>query len=90
LAILLVYGRLFTLFGAAELIGVATSGSNIIVSFRFMFALINVALAVFNMLPLPPLDGFRIIKFVFPKFAQFFQRIDPFTLLIILFLILQT
>lgn len=40
--------------------------SDLIVQFWFMFSWINIALAVFNMIPLPPLDWYRIVKFLYP------------------------
>lgn len=41
--------------------------NDLIVRFWILFAQINVALAVFNLIPLPPLDWYRIIKYLVPK-----------------------
>lgn len=40
---------------------------DLIVNFWFTFSRVNIALAVFNMLPLPPLDWYRIVKFLKPN-----------------------
>jgi Zn-dependent protease len=34
----------------------------------------NIALAVFNMIPLPPLDGYRLIKIFWKKWAQWMEK----------------
>jgi Zn-dependent protease len=34
----------------------------------------NIALAVFNMIPLPPLDGYRLIKIFWKKWAQRMEK----------------
>ena len=48
---------------------------------------INLLLAFFNLLPIPPLDGSRIItSLASAKVAMFFHRIEPFSFIIILLL----
>lgn len=53
--------------------------------FFLKFSMINIALAVFNMIPLPPLDGFRLVKIISTKFAS---NIEKYTTYIAIGLIL--
>ena len=45
-----------------------------VVLFRQMFILMNIALAVFNMIPLPPLDGYRLVKIFWKKLARRMEK----------------
>ncbi len=47
--------------------------------------LINVVLAILNLIPIPPLDGSRIVYWVLPeKLAATYYRLEPFGMIIIL------
>jgi Zn-dependent protease len=61
------------------------------VSYTLMFsALINCGLFVFNLLPIHPLDGSNILRFLAPRrWDPFFHKLDtygPWILLLLIFL----
>lgn len=52
--------------------------------YTWTFIQINLVLALFNLFPIPPLDGSRILVYFLPEKAQtFFNRIEPYGFLII-------
>ena len=67
-----------------------TYGLNIYLSFFFRYGIIlNIGLAVFNLLPLPPLDGSKIIASLLPiKLERLFYKYQRYLSVIVLILYL--
>ena len=71
LAIAIVLGLILRFFGFFALY----AGQQIFWEFLGLIVYINIFLALFNLIPFPPLDGSKIIMDLFPKFWRYFEQI---------------
>ena len=52
--------------------------------------IISIGFAVFNLLPIPPLDGSKILEAILPGFLrEYYLRIEPYGFLILVILLLS-
>lgn len=66
-----------------------TGGMGFLVQQLFLSAIsINLVLAVFNMFPIPPLDGSKILMSLFPsRFEHTFHQMEQYTFIILILLL---
>jgi Zn-dependent protease len=84
LALVLIFGLLF------KFLSPMLGPENLLTNFLFLLTLVNASLFLFNLIPIPPLDGSRVLLAIIPdKFADFklnFEQYGPFILLGLLIL----
>ena len=65
--------------------------TNLVVEIVFYFALVNLLLGLFNLLPIPPLDGSALIERVMPAgWIPHYERVRPYGLLVLFLLVFST
>ena len=53
------------------------------------FVTINLALGIFNLLPIPPLDGHKIVRAILPKSLRYYwEQLEKYSLFLIIILVL--
>ncbi len=71
--------------------GISQSTPGLFLEIAFYFALVNLLLGLFNLLPIPPLDGSALVERILPeRWLGTWYRIRPYGFLILLFLIFFT
>lgn len=81
--ILMIYGKIVWLWVQDLLL----LQWNFVILFWQMFIVMNIWLAVFNMIPLPPLDGFRLVKVFWKKWANWMEA-NSIRISLILFILI--
>ena len=74
--------------GIVQVLGIPISPDSVAGEFLIRFLLINTLLAVFNLIPLPPLDGSRLLTIFLPPHRQnVIYFLDQYGMLILLALV---
>lgn len=57
------------------------------ISFWINFSFLNIALAIFNLIPIAPLDGYRLIKIRWHTWAEWMERNSRFWIIFVIALV---
>lgn len=80
--------KLFVLLGVFSMLG--PSVGNDLGLIIYLTVLINISLGVFNLLPFPPLDGFKVLSYFLPADLVAFAYRNSLALLIIFVILMVT
>jgi Zn-dependent protease len=65
--------------------------SNLLLEIVFFFAVVNLLLGLFNLLPIPPLDGSALVERLLPaRWLPVWYRFRPYGLLVLMVLVFFT
>ena len=60
---------------------------DLMISFWINFTFLNIWLAIFNLIPIAPLDGYRLIKIRWHKWAEFMEKYVRFSIIFVVLLV---
>ena len=79
----------FITAGLVAIIFAIINNDGLIANFLFIFATINLSLGIFNLIPIPPLDGHKIINGLLPqRLSYYWEKLEKYSWILILILIL--
>lgn len=86
----LIMAFIFLLIGDAMMVFLTSAAAEAISTFFVLAAVININLAVFNLLPIPPLDGSRILGLLVPD--KYYYQIMKYErqIMLVIFILLFT
>ena len=61
--------------------------NDLMISFRISFSYLNIALAIFNLIPIAPLDGYRLIKIRWHRWAEWMEMNSRFGIVFVIALV---
>ncbi|MEI7558713.1 MAG: site-2 protease family protein [bacterium] len=64
-----------------------TNTTDLMIGFWLNFSFLNIALAVFNLIPIAPLDGYRLIKIRWHTGAEWMERNSRFGIIFVIALV---
>jgi Zn-dependent protease len=71
--------------------GIGSEGPGLAIQIVFAFAVVNLFLGLFNLLPIPPLDGSALVERMLPERAlPAWYRFRPYGFLVLLVLVIST
>jgi Zn-dependent protease len=74
--------------GSGLATSIDSSGDNLLIEVVFAFAVVNLLLGIFNLLPIPPLDGSAIFeRFIPASWMPMWYRFRPYGLLVVFLLV---
>lgn len=86
--LLLALVTMVALRGVVMVTGPNILHSTVVGDMALTFIVINIALMVFNLLPIPPLDGHHLLYYFLPPAGQrVLEQIGPFGIMIVIFVI---
>ncbi len=70
---------------------IGSEGPSLMVQILFAFAVVNLFLGLFNLLPIPPLDGSALVERVLPsRWLPTWYRFRPYGFLVLVILVIST